>query len=96
LCFGPDGLARRGVLVRHLVMPGLLSESKEIFEFLARELSPDTFVNIMAQYHPDHRVGTRAPDGTVLYPELNRRVTRDEMEEAYACAREAGLWRFDE
>jgi putative pyruvate formate lyase activating enzyme len=96
LCFGPDGLARRGVLVRHLVMPGLLNESKEIFGFLARELSPDTFVNIMAQYHPDHRVGTRAPDGTVLYPELNRRVSRDEMKEAYTLARAAGLWRFDE
>ncbi|MGD0088512.1 MAG: radical SAM protein [Planctomycetota bacterium] len=95
LCFGPGGLARRGVLVRHLVMPGLLSESREIFKFLSSELSPDIFVNIMAQYHPDHHVGTQAPDGSVMYPEINRRVSREEMAEAYACARDAGLWRFD-
>jgi len=92
---GPDGLARRGVLVRHLVMPGLLNESSRIFKFLASELSPDTFVNIMAQYHPDHRVGTRGADGKVLYAELNRRVTSAEIAEAYASARAAGLWRFD-
>jgi len=92
---GPDHLARRGVLVRHLVMPGLLNESQEILKFLANELSPDTFVNIMAQYHPSHRVGTRSADGKVLYAELNRRVTTEEMAEAYESARAAGLWRFD-
>ena len=92
----PDGLARRGVLVRHLVMPGLLDESSAIFEFLARELSPDTFVNVMAQYHPDHLVGARAADGVVLFSEFNRRCTSAEMREAFNAARAAGLWRFDE
>lgn len=96
LRYGPDGLARRGVLVRHLVMPGLLDESKAIFEFLARELSPDTFVNVMAQYHPDHLVGARAANGVVLFPEFNRRVTGAGMAEAFNAARAAGLWRFDD
>jgi len=96
LRFDPDGLARRGVLVRHLVMPGLLRESAAIFEFLARELSPDTYVNIMAQYHPAHLVGTRDALGKVQHAEFNRRVTAAEMTDAYAAARAAGLWRFDE
>ncbi len=51
-----DGLARRGVLVRHLVMPGLLEESRAILTWLAQTLSPDTYVNVMAQYRPAHQV----------------------------------------
>jgi putative pyruvate formate lyase activating enzyme len=89
LKLGPDGVARRGVLVRHLVMPGLVNESAAIFEFLAKELSPDTFVNVMAQYRPAHRVSAK------LHAEINRRPTPDELSEAIAAARAAGLWRFD-
>ena len=93
-----DGLARRGVLVRHLVMPGLLEESREIFRFLA-DLSRDTYVNIMGQYHPDHQVGTIAATGrnagSVRYLEINRRPSAGELDEAYEAARAAGLWRFD-
>jgi putative pyruvate formate lyase activating enzyme len=61
LTFGEDGLARRGLLVRHLVMPNHLDDSREIFKWLAEEISPDTFVNIMDQYRPQHQVGTRLP-----------------------------------
>ncbi len=57
--------------------------------FLANELSPDTYVNIMAQYHPDGKVGRDK------YSEINRRVTPKEMESAYRVAAEAGLHRFD-
>ena len=57
LKFGPDSLARRGVLVRHLVMPGRLGEAEAIFGWLAREDSPDTYLNVMGQYHPAHEVG---------------------------------------
>lgn len=89
LCFTPEGLARRGVLVRHLVMPGLLGESAAIFRFLAKELSPDTYVNIMGQYRPMHRVCGGG------YTEINRPVTVAEMNDAYESARAAGLWRFD-
>lgn len=81
-----SGLARRGVLVRHLVMPGLLDESAEIFRFLA-ELSPDTYVNVMGQYRPEYRASR--------YAEINRRPSRAELDQARGLAREAGL-RLDE
>jgi putative pyruvate formate lyase activating enzyme len=95
LCFGPDGIARRGVLVRHLVMPGMSAESRAIFEWLAREVSPDTFVNIMAQYRPANLVGNERCDGTIRFEELDRRPYPEEMSGAYRAAREAGLTRFD-
>ena len=57
LCFTPDGLAKRGLLVRHLVMPGLEAESAQIMRFLAEHVSRDVFVNIMEQYRPDAHVG---------------------------------------
>ena len=99
LCFAPEGVACRGVLVRHLVMPGLMEESRQIFHWLAREISPDTFVNIMAQYRPDYQVGLMVNpgprSGTPKYVDINRRPTSAELEEAYEAARQAGLWRFD-
>lgn len=96
LRFGPDGTARRGVLVRHLVMPGLLDETASIFRWLAEEVSEDTFVNVMAQYRPEYKVGTRAPDGTRRYGGINRRLKGEELKEAYELAQAAGLWRFDQ
>jgi len=96
LKLGPDGLARRGVLVRHLVMPGQADEAAAIFAWLARELSPDTYVNVMAQYRPEHRVGTPGRDGLVRFPEIGRTPTSRELVGAYEAARSAGLWRFDE
>jgi putative pyruvate formate lyase activating enzyme len=95
LRFSPDGLARRGVLVRHLVMPGLADESGAILEWLARELSPDTYVNVMAQYRPEWKVGE--PDGsTRRYLEIGRRPNGAEIQAVYEAGREAGLWRFDQ
>ncbi len=85
---GSDGLARRGVLVRHLVMPGQLDESRAIFAFLAREVSPDTYVNVMGQYRPEHK--------TRFYPEIHRRLRAHELAEAFAAAADAGLERLDE
>jgi putative pyruvate formate lyase activating enzyme len=96
LKLGRDGLARRGVLVRHLVMPGQQSEAAAIFEWLAREVSPDTYVNVMAQYRPEYQVGQIAANGTVKYSQINRPTTADEVAAALAAARRAGLWRFDE
>jgi putative pyruvate formate lyase activating enzyme len=90
LKLGADGLAKRGVLVRHLVMPGQLEESRKIFEWLAREVSRDTYLNIMGQYHPDYEVGGGE------YTEIARRPRSEELEQAFALARAAGLWRFDE
>jgi putative pyruvate formate lyase activating enzyme len=84
------GLALRGVLVRHLVMPGLLDDTREIVNWLAGELSPDTYVNVMDQYYPAWRAKTHDK-----YAEINRRVRDSEFERAVEYAREAGLWRFD-
>ncbi len=83
------GLATRGLLVRHLVMPGGLEDTREIMRFLAREISPHTYVNIMDQYRPAGNVDAHR------YPELNRRITEEELESAYQFARAAGLYRFD-
>jgi putative pyruvate formate lyase activating enzyme len=102
LKFTPDGLACRGVLVRHLVMPGQIEESRAIFRWLAEKLSPDTYVNIMAQYSPAQEVARIAgaaraggEDDRTRYAAINRRPTRGEIEAAYRAARDAGLWRFD-
>jgi putative pyruvate formate lyase activating enzyme len=96
LKFGPDGLARRGVLVRHLVMPGQGDEAEAIFQWLARELSPDTFVNIMDQYRPAHEVIEPGANGsTPQYEEIARKPSLDEILRAFAAACHTGLWRFD-
>nr|POE51985.1 uncharacterized protein CFP56_78932 [Quercus suber] len=57
LCFTPDGLAKSGVLLRHLVMPGHEEEGKQIVRWLAENVSKDLFVNVMEQYHPRAHVG---------------------------------------
>jgi putative pyruvate formate lyase activating enzyme len=91
LCFGDDGLARRGLLVRHLVMPNHVDDSRQIFEWLADKISPATFVNIMDQYRPQHQVGSCGDK----YDAINRRPSDQELDQAYAAASQAGLWRFD-
>ncbi|MBI4601996.1 MAG: radical SAM protein, partial [Planctomycetes bacterium] len=55
----------------------------------------DTYVNIMAQYHPDYEVGSMAVDGSPRYATIDRRLRPDEVSAAYEAARRAGLWRFD-
>ena len=57
LCFTSDGLAKKGVLVRHLVMPGKEDEGKEIVKWLAENVSKDIYVHVMEQYHPRAHVG---------------------------------------
>ncbi len=96
LKLGADGLAKRGVLVRHLVMPGLVEEAAEIFDWLARDVSPDTYINIMGQYRPQYQAGSVADDGRRRYEDIDRRPLASELEAAYGAARRAGLWRFDE
>ena len=95
LKFGRDGLARRGVLLRHLVMPGQSDEAAEIFRWIA-SLSTDTYVNIMSQYRPEYQVGETGRDGTPKHCDIGRRPAATELEVAFRSAREAGLWRFDE
>ena len=90
LKFDERGLAKRGVLVRHLVMPGEIAGAGEIMRFLAREVSRDTYVNVMQQYYPAGRVNSEK------FEEINRGVTGNEFQAAVDQAQEAGLWRFDE
>ncbi|MGQ9502312.1 MAG: radical SAM protein [Anaerolineae bacterium] len=82
-----NGLARRGLLVRHLILPEDLAGTARIVEFLAREISPHTYLNLMDQYRPAYKA--------CEYPELSRRITRAEWDEAVAWARKAGLYRLD-
>lgn len=83
-----DGIATRGLLVRHLVMPGNVAGTREICDFVARELGPETYLNLMNQYFPAGRVGAN-------YGEIGRRLYGREEEQARAWARQAGLVRLD-
>jgi putative pyruvate formate lyase activating enzyme len=92
LKFNADGLARRGVLVRHLVMPGQSAEAEAIFQWLADEVSPDTYVNIMDQYRPEYSV---MEEGGGKYAAIARRPTAQELRMANEAAKKAGLYRID-
>ena len=74
----------------NLVMPGLLDDAGEIVRWLASELSPDTYVNVMDQYYPAWKAKTEAK-----FSDINREIRESEAEQALAYAREAGLWRLD-
>ena len=79
------GIAYRGLLIRHLIMPDGIPGTREAMEFIAKELSPDSYVNIMDQYRPCYKAFD--------HPEIARRITTEEYEDAVRFAREAGLHR---
>lgn len=81
-----NGIARRGLLIRHLVMPGLPDETKTVLGFIARELSRTCYVNLMAQYHPCYRAE---------YPPLDRSLSHGEYLKAVQIAQSIGLNRLD-
>ena len=78
-----DGVARRGLLVRHLVMPNGVAGSRQVLRFLAEEVSPDTCVNVMEQYRPLYHARR--------HPEIARPITDEEYAEARLCAERLGL-----
>ncbi|GLI34167.1 radical SAM protein [Desulforhabdus amnigena] len=82
------GIAERGLLVRHLVMPGGLAGTASVLHFIAREISIDTYVNIMSQYYPCGEA--------VGMPDIGRTITAEEFEEALKLAQREGLKRLDE
>jgi putative pyruvate formate lyase activating enzyme len=82
-----DGVAQRGLLVRHLVLPQHIAGTEKVLEFLAREISRDTYLNLMDQYRPCYRANE--------YPELDRPITGAEYAEALALAERLGLHRLD-
>jgi putative pyruvate formate lyase activating enzyme len=87
LTMDDDGIAQRGLLVRHLVLPQGLAGTREIASFLAESVSSDTYINVMDQYRPCYEAGDLPP--------LDRPLSRAEYQEALGAAREAGLHRFD-
>jgi putative pyruvate formate lyase activating enzyme len=87
LALDENGVALRGLLVRHLVLPEELAGTAKIARFLAEEISRNTYINVMDQYRPCYKANGLPP--------LDRRVTRAEYEQALQQAREAGLHRFD-
>ena len=89
LAFDEANVARRGLLIRHLVLPEGLAGTEQTLTFIAEEVSRATCLNLMGQYHPAGKVLTGD------FPDLARRVTTEEMAQAYQYARAAGLWRFD-
>jgi putative pyruvate formate lyase activating enzyme len=82
-----QGVAQRGLLVRHLVLPQRLAGTKEIVRFLAEEISPHTYLNVMDQYHACFKASDLPP--------LHRRITQQEYDEAVQMALNAGLSRLD-
>jgi putative pyruvate formate lyase activating enzyme len=88
LVLDDEGLARRGLIVRHLVMPGALDETEAVLRFVADELGPDTYVNLMGQYRPAGR--------SERYEEIDRRPYPEELARAFEIADAVGLRRLDE
>jgi len=82
-----NGVATRGLLVRHLVLPYGLAGTAEACRFLSQEISVNTYLNVMAQYHPCYRAFD--------VPELARSISRKEFVEAMETARSYGLHRLD-
>ena len=87
LVINAEGLAERGLLVRHLVLPNDISGAEAVLRFLAEEISTNTYLNLMGQYRPCHRAGDS--------PGLDRPITRAEFSQALALARRHGLHRLD-
>ena len=86
LIINKEGIAEKGLIVRHLVLPNGLAGSEKIFEFLAKEISKNTFLNIMDQYWPTWKA--------FEYPEISRRITTKEFKEAIELAKKFGLKRI--
>ncbi len=80
-----EGVAVKGLLVRHLVLPSGLTDSAKIVRFLSEEISRDTYLNVMAQYRPEY--------GACNYTELDRRITVKEYTDVVRLAADAGLTR---
>lgn len=82
-----DGLIYRGLMIRHLVMPNGVGGSCEVLRRIAEDLPAESYVNVMSQYTPTFKAFD--------FPEIARRITREEYAEALSCANEAGLTRLD-
>ena len=85
LMINSDGIAERGLLIRHLVMPRGVASTEKVLGFIAQDLSVHSYINIMGQYRPEYRADE--------YPEISRRITHKEYLEAIRVAKRLGLYR---
>ncbi len=83
LVLDDEGIAKRGLIIRHLVLPGGLSGTEGVMKFLAEEVSRDVYISLMSQYFPAYK--------TNEYKELSRRITADEYENARRIMEKYGL-----
>lgn len=86
LLLDADGIAYRGLIIRHLVLPGNLAATEAIINFIAKEISPHTYLNLMDQYYPAFQAKK--------FPPLNRKLHSHEYNSAVEMAKAAGLYRF--
>ena len=80
------GIALRGLIIRHLVLPNNIAGTEKVLSFVGEKLSPHTYVNLMSQYQPEHRAHQ--------YSELSQRITGAQYRQAIEWARQAGLTNF--
>jgi len=81
------GVAKQGLMIRHLILPNRVAGSREFLNFVAQELSEDCYLNIMRQYRPEYRARE--------FPKINRRITGKEYTEVLNWAKELGLTNLD-
>jgi putative pyruvate formate lyase activating enzyme len=78
-----DGIAQKGMIVRHLVLPEEIANTKQVLKMLAQEISPDVYVSLMSQYFPANKASS--------YPEINRKISHKEYDDALNCLDSEGL-----
>lgn len=81
--FNEDNLITHGIIVRHLVLPNNISGTDTIMKFISEHISKNTYISLMSQYHPYYHAHR--------YPEIARRITKEEYEDAIACLKKYGL-----
>ena len=78
-----EGIAKRGLIIRHLVLPNGIASTDKVFDFVSKKLSKDVYISLMSQYHPTYRAAE--------FTEINRRITKKEYEEAVKLFFKYGL-----
>ncbi|MBL7196896.1 MAG: radical SAM protein [Candidatus Omnitrophica bacterium] len=81
--FDKNNIINKGLLVRHLVLPNKISGTEKIMGFLSKEISKKTYISLMSQYHPYYQA--------YKYPEISRRITKEEYQQALDCLSKYGL-----
>ncbi|MDD5352277.1 MAG: hypothetical protein PHS93_03805 [Candidatus Omnitrophica bacterium] len=81
--FDENDIITKGLIIRHLVLPNNISGTEKVMQFISKELSNKVCISLMSQYHPYYQA--------YKYPEISRRVTKEEYEKAVECLKQCGL-----